>query len=106
MSQPSFTIENIETGAVGMTLVPADAPAPDWTAALISQQPGWDRHEDLLLAQALPRWCPAQPTARWKACKKPSSKQPRWPKPTSTLFPPLRLPRPSKPAQPAKNVNH
>jgi hypothetical protein len=60
-----FVIENLETGAVGMTLVPTDAPRPNWSQALIDREPGWDRYEDLQLVPVLQRWGAAAGSARW-----------------------------------------
>ena len=65
-----FIIENLETGACGMALVPADATPPDWSQALVDQEPGWDRHEDVHLATGLGRrWyrhlADALPDTRW-----------------------------------------
>jgi hypothetical protein len=60
-----FVIENLETGAVGMTLVPTDAPRPNWSQALIDREPGWDRHEDQQLVPVLQRWGAAAGGARW-----------------------------------------
>ena len=65
-----FAIENLDTGACGLVLVPADATPPDWSQALVDQEPGWDRHEDLHLSTWLSRrWyrhmTDAPPTTRW-----------------------------------------
>jgi hypothetical protein len=50
-----MAIENLETGACGLVLVPKGTPRPDWSRELQDASPGWERHEDLQLAQWLPR---------------------------------------------------
>lgn len=66
-----MAIENLETGACGLVLVPKGTPRPDWSKELQEQSAGnawyedqqpvapvenaWERHEDLQLAQWLPR---------------------------------------------------
>jgi hypothetical protein len=67
-----FVIENLDTGAVGMTLVPADATPPDWSQELLDGSPGFDRAEDQQLAFSLGRrWyrhlADALPDTRWGA---------------------------------------
>ena len=66
-----MAIENLETGACGLVLVPKGTPRPDWSKELQEQSAGnawyedqqpvapvenaWERHEDVQLAQWLPR---------------------------------------------------
>jgi hypothetical protein len=50
-----MAIENLETGACGLVLVPKGTPRPNWSKELQDASPGWERHEDLQLAQWLPR---------------------------------------------------
>lgn len=50
-----LVLENLDTGACSIVLIPADAPRPDWTDELLHAG-GWDRHEDLNLATWLQRW--------------------------------------------------
>ena len=51
-----LAIENLETGACGLLLVPASVPAPDSSEELRIGAPGWEQHEDVSLAQWLRRW--------------------------------------------------
>lgn len=51
-----LVLENLDTGACSIALVPAGAPRPDWTDELLRAGGGWDRHEDLNLATWLQRW--------------------------------------------------
>ena len=50
-----MAIANLETGACGLVLVPKGTPRPDWSRELQDTSPGWERHEDVQLAQWLPR---------------------------------------------------
>jgi hypothetical protein len=50
-----MAIENLETGACGLVLVPKGTPRPNWSKELQDASPGWERHEDVQLAQWLPR---------------------------------------------------
>ena len=50
-----MAIENLATSACGLVLVPKGTPRPDWSRELQDASPGWERHEDVQLAQWLPR---------------------------------------------------
>jgi hypothetical protein len=50
-----MAIANLKTGACGLVLVPKGTPRPDWSRELQDASPGWERHEDVQLAQWLPR---------------------------------------------------
>ncbi|MBU6335796.1 MAG: hypothetical protein KGS47_15525 [Chloroflexi bacterium] len=60
-----LAIENLETSACGLVLVPEGVQRPDWTQPLVDREPGWDRHEDLNLPRVLQRWAAAQPSGAW-----------------------------------------
>lgn len=64
-----MAVENLETGACGVVLVPADVPRPDWSGELRDGAPGWDQGEDVALAAWLSRWYASMdtpPTANWQ----------------------------------------
>jgi hypothetical protein len=50
-----MAIENLETGACGLVLVPKGTPRPNWSKELQDASPAWERYEDQQLAQWLPR---------------------------------------------------
>jgi hypothetical protein len=50
-----MAIENLETGACGLVLVPKGTPRPDWSKELQDASPAWERYEDQQLAQWMPR---------------------------------------------------
>jgi hypothetical protein len=50
-----MAIENLETGACSLVLVPKGTPRPNWSKELQDASPGWERYEDVQLAQWLPR---------------------------------------------------
>ncbi len=63
-----MAVEHLETGACGVVLVPVDAPAPDWSQALLDGAPGWERDEDVSLVPWLKRWhadLSSRPDGRW-----------------------------------------
>lgn len=64
-----MAVENLETGACGVVLVPADVPRPDWSEELRYGAPGWDQGEDVALAAWLSRWYAGMDTpstANWQ----------------------------------------
>ena len=63
-----LAVENLETGACGLVLVPRDAPQPDWADEIIAGVPGWETDEAALLTQLGSKWyrhLAAQPDTRW-----------------------------------------